>query len=91
MSKIFFNQCPHCKKPFVYDEIVKIKKNRADFRNKDKYLRFRIVHCPRCGYTTIKKLNNVECINQSKEVREKLKKIWDIHRKEKGIPVENKN
>ena len=91
MSKIFFNQCPHCKKEFVYDEKVSIRKHKGDARNKGKYLRFRIVHCPRCGYTTIKKLNSVQRVNQSKEVKEKLKKMWDIHRKEKGIPTGDKN
>ena len=83
MSKIFFNQCPHCRKEFLYDEVVKIKKTRGDFRNNDKFLRFRIVHCPRCGYTTIKKLNKVKCVNQSKEVKEKYKELWAIRRKEK--------
>lgn len=91
MSKIFFNQCPHCRKPFLYDEVVKIKKTRGDFRNNGKYLKFRIVHCPRCGYTTIKKLNGVQCVNQTKEVKEKYKELWAIRRKEKGIPTENKN
>lgn len=91
MSKIFFNQCPHCKKPFLYDEVVKIKKRRGDFRNNDKYLRFRIVHCPRCGYTTIKKLNTVKCVNQSKEAKEKYKELWNIRREEKGLPVETES
>lgn len=91
MSKIFFNQCPHCKKPFLYDEVVKIKKTRGDFRNNGKYLKFRVVHCPRCGYTTIKKLNTVQCVNQSKEVKEKYRELWNIRRKEKGLPVETES